>query len=103
MPRKTDLIPINCNFLDRRVKLLPCQKERMKWLYENSNMSYSQLALKYGVSKRLIIICVNLDKAEKMKSDAADRRKDGRYYIKEKHTKAIREHRNYKKQILKTT
>lgn len=102
MPRKTDLKPIQCNFLDRRFKLLPCQRERMKWLYENSNMSYNQLAKKYGVSKRLIILCVNPESAEKVKAQYAEKQRDGRYYNREKHTIAIREHRQYKKEIFTT-
>jgi transposase len=100
MPRKSDSIAIGCNFLDRRMKLLPCQKERMKWMYENSGLSYNQLAKKYGVSKRLIILYANPEIEEHSKDLYRQRRKDGRYYKKDKHTKAIREHRNYKKDII---
>jgi transposase len=72
----------------------------MKWMYENSGLSYNQLAKKYGVSKRLIILYANPEIEEHSKDLYRQRRKDGRYYKKEKHTKAIREHRNYKKDII---
>lgn len=100
MPRKTDSIAIGCNFLDRRNKLLPCQRERMKWMYENSGMSYNQLARKYGVSKRLIILCANPESSERQKDLYRERRKDGRYYKKDKHTIHTREHRNHKKNVI---
>jgi hypothetical protein len=99
MPSKLEKVAIDNPFIDRRVKLLPCQKERMRYMYETTGLSYNQLAQHYGVSKRLIIFCCNPDSLEKSKSDFSQRRKDGRYYDKEKHREAISELRKYKKEL----
>ena len=99
MPLKEDKKPLASPFLDRRTKLLPCQRERMKYMYETTGWSYNQLANHYGVSKRLIIFCCNPDSLQKTKDDFAERRKDGRYYNKDKHREAVASLRNYKKNL----
>ena len=42
---------------------------------------------------------VNPDKYEVAKNQFSERQKDGRYYDREKHNKAVREHRDYKKEL----
>jgi hypothetical protein len=86
---------------DRRVKIPPCKYTEIRELYSTGKLSYQKIGDMYGVSKSLIIHIVNPDIAEKKRRQHAERRKDGRYYVKEKHTVAIREHRNYKKNVLK--
>jgi hypothetical protein len=99
MPRKSDSIAISNEKLDRRVKLTSEDKELVKWLREEEQISYQKLANRFGVSKRLIIfIC----KPETKIKDLENRAKRGGskiYYDRESHTTSIREHRDYKKQL----
>jgi hypothetical protein len=99
MPAIVDKLTIKCDFLDKRVKLLPCQRERMRWMWENG-MSQNQLAKKYNVSKRLIQFCIHPDKAEQARADFLKRQADGRYYNKERHTEHMRAHRQHKREVL---
>lgn len=99
MPLKEDKIKLDNAMLDRRCKLLPCQKERMRYVYERSGYSYAQLAKKYGVSKRTIMFCCNPESLEKVKQQFAQRRKDGRYYKKESHRLSTASLRQYKKDL----
>jgi len=101
MPFKTDKIAINDPFLSRRVKLLPCQKEMVKWWYGNSDVSINGLARMFKVSKRTIQFILFPERLEKNKQHRADRGGSKIYYIKEEHTKSVREHRQYKYQTLK--
>ena len=68
-------------------------------MYETTGWSYNQLANLYGVSKRLIIFYCNPDSLKKTKDDFAERRKDGRYYNRDKHREAVSSLRNYKKNL----
>jgi len=99
MPRKSDVIPIKNEKLDRRVKLTAEDKELVKWLRQEEEISYQKLANRFGVSKRLIIfIC----KPESKVKDLENRAKRGgwkQYYIKEESTIKQKEHRNYKKEL----
>jgi hypothetical protein len=85
---------------DRRVKIAPEKHQEIKELYATGTISYRKIGEMYEVSKSLIIHIVNPDIAERKKKQYLERRKDGRYYQKEKHTKAIREHRRYKQDVL---
>jgi len=99
MPRKSDAIPINNEKLDRRVKLTAEDKELVKKIREEQQISYQKLANRFGVSKRLIIfIC----KPESKIKDLENRAKRGGsmiYYDRETHTASIKQHRNYKKEL----
>ena len=58
MPYISEKIPIAGTQYDRRRKLTEDQKQYIKWLREEEQMSYNQLAKMFNVSKRLIIfIC----------------------------------------------
>lgn len=57
------------------------------------------IARSYGVDKRLIQFIVCPERKERSKELYKERRKDGRYYLKEKATLAIRKHRRYKQSI----
>ena len=85
---------------DRRRKINPDKYSEIRQLYSTGTISYQKIGEMYGVSKSLIIQIVNPDIAEKKKKQFAERRKDGRYYVKEKHTTYSREHRNYKQNVL---
>ena len=99
MPRISDTIAINNENLDRRVKLTAEDKELVKLLREEEQISYQKLANRFGVSKRLIIfIC----KPESKIKDLENRAKRGGskiYYDRESHTTSIKEHRDYKKEL----
>lgn len=99
MPSKSDKIPINNPKLDRRVKLTQEQREEI----HNNKQGHSQreLARMYNVSRRLITFILN---PEKQKENYQRRVENGgtkQYYDKEKNTTAMREHRQYKKELLK--
>ena len=99
MPRKSDTVAISNEKLDRRVKLTAQDKELVKWLREEEQISYQKLANKFGVSKRLIVfIC----KPESKIKDLENRAKRGGskiYYDRESHNASIKDHRDYKKEL----
>lgn len=99
MPRKSDTVSINNEKLDRRVKLTAQDKELVKWLREEEQISYQKLADRFGVSKRLVIfIC----KPESKIKDLENRAKRGGskiYYDRETHNASMKDHRDYKKEL----
>ena len=101
MPRKSDSVAIKNKSLDRRVKLTDEERIEIADAYKSGGTSYNKLAVEYGVSKRLIMFIVNPDKYEVTKKQFAERQKDGRYYDREKHNKAVKKHRDYKKELFK--
>ena len=101
MPRKSDSVAIKNKSLDRRVKLTDEERIEITNTYKGGGTSYNKLATEYGVSKRLIMFIVNPDKYEVTKKQFAERQKGGRYYDREKHNKAVKKHRDYKKKLFK--
>lgn len=81
---------------DKRVKLTDAQREEIRELYKLPDYSQRRLAGQFGVSRRLISFILDPKKQERQKEQYAQRRKDGRYYNKDAHTKSIREHRHHK-------
>ena len=99
MPYKTDKIPINNPEKDKRVKLLPEDKEAIKKLYQNGE-SIHGITRKFKVDKRLIQFVLF---PERQKRNLELREKRGgwrQYYSKEKHSQSMKEHRHYKRRIL---
>lgn len=99
MPRKTDITPINNKFLDRRTRLLDCQKEMVKYWYDRG-ISIRAISRMFKVDKRTIQFLLF---PERLKKNIQDRKERGgwkQYYNKTEHAQAIKEHRNYKKAIL---
>lgn len=104
MPYKTEKQKLDSAFLDRRTKLLPCQKERIFQMYNiEGGHSQRELAQMFRVSRRTIQFIVDPEKRKRNSDQFKERRKDGRYYDKEKHKKAMRTHRKHKNEILKDT
>ena len=101
MPRKSDSVAIKNKSLDPRVKLTDEERIEIADTYKSGGTSYNKLAAEYGVSKRLIMFIVNPDKYEVTKKQFAEIQKDGRYYDREKHNKAVKKHRDYKKELFK--
>ncbi len=83
---------------DRRRKLTDEQKEQIKDLYKTGEYSLNQLAQEYGVSKKLILLIVNPE--SKAKNDARIKAHWQDYYDREEHNKAIKNLRDYKKDLL---
>ena len=101
MPRKTDTISIDCPFFDRRVKLLPCQKERMVYLHK---LGYSQrkLASLFQVSRRLVQFTTDPQKKVKDLANRRDRGGTMVYYKGGKEwSETMKVHRNHKNQLFK--
>jgi|GEM_PF-812015 len=102
MPRKTDLIPLNDKFIDRRTKMLPCQKEMAKWWHERGE-SINGIARMFKVNKRTIQFLLFPERLKKNVQDRQDRGGWKQYYDKETWKDTMKEHRNYKKKVLKDT
>lgn len=66
MPYKSDKIKLN-GLQDRRKRLTDEQREEIKKLYGTGHYSLNDLAKKYNVSKKSILLIVNKDSAEKAK------------------------------------
>ena len=98
MPRITDLIPIADAFFKRNAKLIPCQKERIKAMY-NKGSTLVELAAIFKVNRRTIDFIVNPDKLIENKQRRDERGGSKIYYNKEKHTAAIQQTRLYKKEL----
>lgn len=99
MPRKSDKIPINNEKLDRRIKLTASDKATIKLMYTFGPYSQRQLASMFGVSRRSIVFAIYPErKAENVKR-REERGGSKQYYDKAKNTKAMREHRDYKKEL----
>jgi transposase len=102
MPFKSDRLAIRDidPDKDRRRKLDPALHDEIKARYAGGD-SQRQLALEYGVSRSLIQLVVNPDRAEAIRRNYEARGGWRAQYDRETHTKAIREHRRYKNQLLK--
>lgn len=99
MPSKVDKVIIGDKELDRRVKLTEEERKRIPIEYAKGDTSYSKLAKKYGVSKKLIMMVVDPEKEKRNKEQFKIRQSDGRYYNKDKHREYMKNHRNYKKEL----
>ena len=83
---------------DRRVKLTDDQKQEIKQRYDKGGVSLNGLAKEYNVSKKTILLIVNDE--SKRKNDERIKNHWRDYYDKEKHYQAIKNTRNYKKELL---
>lgn len=88
--------------LDRRVRLTQKQKEEIRKLYDVGNTSQRKLARMYGVSRSLIQIVVNPERAKSV-SDRfkANWRKYAERRGKEYHAAQVRHTRRYKYRLYK--
>ena len=103
MPYKTEKLKLDNPFLDRRCKLLPCQKERMVALWKQGE-SQRALARMFNVSRRLVQYTCMPDKLEKHKENYHARGGWKQYYKGgEEWAEVMKEHRKYKYNLLKNT
>ena len=101
MPRKSDLIPIANEELDRRVKLTSSDKAQIKQLYESGDFSQRKLAIMFSVSRRTIQFTIDSAKLEENKKRREERGGSMRYYDKEKNSAYMKNHRDYKNELFK--
>lgn len=101
MPRKSDLIPIKNEYLDRRTKLTKENKKRIQELYATGEYSQRELARMYGVSRRLIVFTIYPERREANYQVRVERGGSKQYYDREEHKAAMQKHRLYKKDLYK--
>ncbi len=99
MPYKTDKLSIKDPFLDRRVKLLPCEKDEIKKLHKEGASIHS-LARSYDVCRRTIGFIVYPERKKRDLELRRDRGGSMAYYKKEKHAAYMRGHRKHKQKVL---
>ena len=86
---------------DRRVRLSDEEKKEIREAYATGGTSYNKLATEFGVSKRTIYWVVNPDKQRENYELRKARGGSKQYYEKDKHTQSMRNHREYKNELLK--
>lgn len=99
MPRKSDILTINNEKLDRRVKLSQENKKLIKELYETTKYSYNDLAKTFNVSKRTIQFIANPTKLIENVKRRKERGGSSQYYDRDKQKNYMKKHRDYKKHL----
>jgi hypothetical protein len=84
---------------DRRVKLTQEDKEFIRDEYKRGGTSHRKLAVKYGVSKRLIGFILNPETLKKNYENRVARGGSKQYYDKDSHRIAMKTHRAYKQSL----
>ncbi len=95
-----DSIKIDSPFLDRRVKLLPCQRERIFQMHHKEGYGIRPLTRIFKVDRRLIQFICFPERHQKNLELREARGGSGNYYRTEKHKESMRRHRTYKREIL---
>jgi len=98
MPAYADYHRVSDPFLDKRTKLLPCQKEMVHYWYAHGN-SINSISRMFHVNKRLIQFVLFPERKKKNLEDRADRGGSAAYYKREKHTAAMSVHRKHKEKL----
>lgn len=100
MPYKSEKIKIAGSQFDRRRKLTEDQKEYIRWLREEEQLSQRTLAAMFGVSRRLITFILSPEKEKRNKENAKKLKSTGRYKpTKEQWAETMRNHRHYKQRL----
>lgn len=96
MPKLVDKLSLKNEFLDKRTKLLPCQREMVHYNFDKFGLSINHLSRIFKVNKRLIqfelfperkLLNINLRKARGGWSQ---------YYEKDAHAESMKNHRDNK-------
>ena len=98
MPEKVDKMRLS-EEQDRRRKLTEEQKESIRTEYALGNTSHAKLADKYGVSKSLVTLILNPERAARVKQRVADHWRE--YHDPDKHREATKATRHYKKELVR--
>lgn len=99
--QKIDKYSISNTKLDRRVRLTLEDKAKIIKEYKQTRTTISDLARKWNVSRSTISYVLFPERYERAKERHEERRKDGRYYDKEKYKESLERHREYKRELLK--
>ena len=97
MPYKSEKIKLQ-GLQDRRKKLTDEQREEIKELYGTGLYSLNDLAKKFNVSKKSILLIVNEESAERAKQYRKEHWKEWQRKGKE-HNEAIKKTRKYKHKL----
>lgn len=97
MPFKSQSIKLQ-GLQDRRKKLTDEQRITIREMYSTGKWSLNQLAQKFFVSKKTILLIVNPSSAERAREYSRENWKEFQA-PKEKRTIATREHRRYKQDL----
>src|SRR5690606_24093769 len=93
----SDGLTINNEKLDRRVKLTAQDRENLIKLKEK--VSQRESARIFNVDRRTVQFIWYPEKLAENKARRAERGGSAQYYDREAHNKAMRDHRNYKKEL----
>jgi len=85
--------------LDRRVKITNNHKAYILGEYFLTEKSQRQISRETGISRRMISFILFPERLKKASEQYKERRKDGRYYKKEKHTQQMKSYRRYKQKL----
>ena len=99
MPYKSEKIKLQ-GLQDRRKRLTDEQKKEIKDLYGTGCYSLNDLAKRFNVSKKTILLIVNSESAEKAKQYRKEHWKEWQG-TKEEHREAIKNTRKYKHELYK--
>lgn len=99
MPYKSEKIKLS-GLQDRRKRLTDEQREEIKMLYGTGHYSLNDLAKRFVVSKKTILLIVNSDSAERAKQYRKEHWKEWQRTGKE-HNEAIKNTRRYKQELYK--
>lgn len=100
MPAKADKVTIADPFLDRRTKLLPCQKEMVIWWNDHTDATQTQIAKMFKVDRRTISFIIDPQSHIENLKRRKERGGTKQYYNKEQHAASIKEHRHHKQSLL---
>ena len=99
MPYKSEKIKLK-GLQDRRKKLTDEQREEIKKLYGTGHYSLNDLAKRFVVSKKTILLIVNSNSAENAKQYRKEHWREWQRVGKE-HNEAIKKTRKYKQSLYK--
>ena len=99
MPYKSEKIKLK-GLQDRRKRLTDEQRKEIKGLYGTGCYSLNDLAKRFNVSKKSILLIVNSDSAERAKQYRKEHWKEWQRKG-EEHNKAIMNTRRYKNELYK--
>lgn len=99
MPYKSQKFRFDNPFFDKRCKLIPCQKEMIKYYHERGE-SINSLARRFNVNKRTIQFELYPERKEQNLLRRKERGGTKSYYVGgEVWASQMREHRRHKKQV----
>jgi hypothetical protein len=93
-------MPLANQFLDRRTKLLDCQKERLICMHQEG-VSIHRLSKIFKVNRRLVQFTLFPERMAHNKLLRKQRGGEAQYYDRVEHNLAIKEHRQHKKEVFK--